>query len=331
MSLFSVLQQFRWPRNMVYRVGEVLHLCAIYFGIAALMILWSMWLVPSTREQTEQIYTTVLQTLQPAGWSLHQGLIAGAKDPTAVRPTPEQIMGDERAAAARPSALTDEQQPTGPLHGGLGADPLTATEQASAADAAHAAGADEAIASGQAKQAGPTLSAYAEFAQSLEVAASPVHLAGVSSTQYEALQSYIARKYHVAYTAVGALIDIAYHEAAERELDPLLVLAVIAIESSYNPFAESGVGAQGLMQIMTKVHQEKFAPFAEGTLAVFSPDANIQIGAQILSDCLKRRGSIPGALACYVGATGPSDGGYGKRVLAERSRIALASGIAVQE
>src|SRR5690625_5868077 len=168
MSLFSVLQQFRWPRNMVYRVGEVLHLCAIYFGIAALMILWSLWFVPSTREQTGQIYTTVLQTLQPAGWSLHQGLIAGAKDPTAVRPPPEEIVGDERAAAARPSALTDEQQPTGPQHSGLGADPLTATEQASAADAAHAAGADEAIASGQAKQAGPTLSAYAEFAQSLE-------------------------------------------------------------------------------------------------------------------------------------------------------------------
>src|SRR5690625_7161628 len=107
--------------------------------------------------------------------------------------------------------------------------------------------------------------------------------------------------------------------AAKRQLDPLLILAVIAIESSYNPFAESGVGAQGLMQVMTKVHQEKFDPFVEGTLAVFSPDANIQVGTQILADCLKRRGSIRGALACYVGATGPSDGGYGGRVLGEAS------------
>lgn len=283
MLLNHTLRNFRWLQQLRYRLAEIGHLCAIYFGIAALMLLLSMWLVPSTREQTQQIYASVVDTLRPAGWSRQQ---------------PLSTAGDQRAQAGESAAAEVFEVQT------AGTTP---------ADGA------------------PVQSAYVDFAQSLEHAAEQVRLAGLSETQYQALQSYIARKYNVAHLAVGALIDIAYQMAAKRQLDPLLILAVIAIESSYNPFAESGVGAQGLMQVMTKVHQEKFAPFMEGTLAVFSPDANIQVGTQILSDCLQRRGSLEGALACYVGATGPGDGGYGKRVFAERSRISLASGIPIQE
>ena len=61
-----------------------------------------------------------------------------------------------------------------------------------------------------------------------------------------------------------------------------------------------------------------------------NPIANIWVGTRILDDCIDRRGSIEGGLACYVGATGPGDGGYGAKVLAERRRIALASGIPVR-
>lgn len=296
MLLLSVFRESHWPQRIVHRLGEVLHLCAIYFGIGALVTLLSLWLVPSTREQTEQIYASVVDTLSPAGWSLHRALVHGGDAGTGAI---SRLEGSDRLGA-------------GDRHGALYWPPIDADGSGAVLK--------------RQKQ-----SAYIGFAQSLEKVTEPIHLAGVSQAQYEALQSYIARKYRVAYTAVGAVIDIAYREALAKNLDPLLVLAIIAIESSYNPFAESGVGAQGLMQVMTKVHQEKFDPYVEGTLAVFSPDANIQIGTQILADCLKRRGSINGALACYVGATGPSDGGYGKRVLSERSRIALASGIPTKD
>ncbi|MGP1614857.1 MAG: lytic transglycosylase domain-containing protein, partial [Pollutimonas bauzanensis] len=126
-----------------------------------------------------------------------------------------------------------------------------------------------------------------------------------------------------------ALINTAFLVGNETKLDPQLLLAVIAIESRYNPYAESHVGAQGLMQVMTKVHKEKFDAFNEGSIAALNPIANIRVGSQILRDCIKRRGSEEGGLACYVGATGPSDGGYGAKVLAERRRIALASGIPI--
>jgi len=152
---------------------------------------------------------------------------------------------------------------------------------------------------------------------------------GASVGQIEALRSYISRKYKVAYDATGVLVNTAYRVGHELELDPLLLLAVIAIESRYNPFAESTVGAQGLMQVMTSVHQDKFQAFGGGDGAALNPVANIRVGAQILRDCIKRRGSLTGGLACYVGATGPGDGGYGAKVMAERRRLALAAGVAL--
>jgi len=153
---------------------------------------------------------------------------------------------------------------------------------------------------------------------------------GVSSQQLLALRNTIARRYRVGHDVVGAIIPIAYRAAEERELDPLLVLAVIAIESRYNPFAESHVGARGLMQIMARVHREKFSDFEGGTDAIYHPEVNIKVGTQILHDCIRRRGTVKAGLACYVGALGSSDGGYSARVLAERQRISRVSGIKVQ-
>ena len=154
---------------------------------------------------------------------------------------------------------------------------------------------------------------------------------GTSGAQVEALRSYISRKYKVAYDATGVLVNTAYRVGREQRIDPLLLLAVIAIESRYNPFAESAVGAQGLMQVMTRVHQDKFDALADsgrkGT--ALDPVANIHVGTTILRDCIDRRGSVSAGLACYVGASGLDDNGYGAKVQAERRRLALASGIAL--
>jgi len=154
---------------------------------------------------------------------------------------------------------------------------------------------------------------------------------GTSGPQIDALRNYISRKYKVAYDATGVLVNTSYRVGREQHLDPLLLLAVIAIESRYNPFAESAVGAQGLMQVMTRVHQDKFDALAEAGHkgSALDPVANIYVGTRILRDCIDRRGSVAGGLACYVGASGLDDNGYGAKVQAERRRLALASGIAL--
>jgi hypothetical protein len=81
------------------------------------------------------------------------------------------------------------------------------------------------------------------------------------------------------------------------------------------------------MQVMTRVHRDKFE--ALGNDDSLDPMANIQVGTTILRDCIARRGSVDAGLGCYVGATGPNDGGYAAKVQAERRRLALASGIAL--
>ena len=142
----------------------------------------------------------------------------------------------------------------------------------------------------------------------------------VSDREQNLVANFIARRYHVAQEPVGELVKAAFDTGREVGLDPLLLLSVMAIESGFNPYAESGVGAQGLMQVMSKVHSDKFQYFG-GSHAALEPLANIKVGALVLKDCIARGGSVAGGLKFYVGSTAQDDGGYGAKVLAERSRL----------
>lgn len=142
----------------------------------------------------------------------------------------------------------------------------------------------------------------------------------VSLHEQNLVANYIARRYHVAQEPVSDLVRAAFDTGREVGLDPLLLLSVMAIESGFNPYAESGVGAQGLMQVMSKVHSDKFDYFG-GEHAALEPLANIKVGALVLKDCIARGGSVAGGLKFYVGSTAQDDGGYGAKVLAERSRF----------
>lgn len=142
----------------------------------------------------------------------------------------------------------------------------------------------------------------------------------VSTREQDLVSSYLARRYRVAQEPVGELVKAAFDTGREVGLDPLLLLSVMAIESGFNPYAESGVGAQGLMQVMSKVHSDKFQYFG-GQRAALEPVANIKVGALVLKDCIARGGSLPGGLRLYVGSTSPDDGGYGAKVMAERGRL----------
>lgn len=141
-----------------------------------------------------------------------------------------------------------------------------------------------------------------------------------------AVAYWLSKKYRVAPEPLAALVTEAYEIGSRTKLDPTLILAIIAVESSFNPFAQSAVGAQGLMQVMTRVHTDKYEGFG-GQLAAFDPVANLRVGVKVLQECIARAGSLEGGLRYYVGAANlPDDGGYVAKVLAEHFRLRQVAG-----
>jgi soluble lytic murein transglycosylase-like protein len=134
---------------------------------------------------------------------------------------------------------------------------------------------------------------------------------------------YLAQRYHVALEPVSRLVQEAWTVGALVNLDPTLILSVMAVESSFNPFAQSPVGAQGLMQVMTKVHDDKYEAFG-GSHAAFDPVTNLRVGVQVLKECIARNGGLEAGLRAYVGAANSGeDGGYAAKVLAHQSLLRL--------
>ena len=167
--------------------------------------------------------------------------------------------------------------------------------------------------------------AVAELAPEPSERALAVHLKDLSREQ-ATVARWLSKKYSVAPGPIGLLVAEAYKSGARTKLDPTLILAVMAIESSFNPFAQSPVGAQGLMQVMTRIHTDKYERVG-GHLAAFDPVTNLRVGVKVLQDCIARAGSIEGGLRYYVGAANlPSDGGYAAKVLAEHFRLRQVAG-----
>jgi soluble lytic murein transglycosylase-like protein len=145
------------------------------------------------------------------------------------------------------------------------------------------------------------------------------------SRQQAAVALWISRRYRVAPEPISRLVQEAWHVGERAGLDPTLILAIMAVESSFNPFAQSSVGAQGLMQVMTKIHDDKYEAFG-GTHAAFDPISNLRVGVQVLKECIARAGSLQDGLRYYVGAALlDSDGGYASRVLSEQGYLRLVA------
>jgi Transglycosylase SLT domain len=148
---------------------------------------------------------------------------------------------------------------------------------------------------------------------------------GALPRQQAAVASWLARRYKVAPEPVSRIVQEAWQLGQRAKLDPTLILAVMAVESSFNPFAQSHVGAQGLMQVMTRLHDDKYERFG-GNHAAFDPLTNLRVGVQVLKDCIAQAGSVEGGLKFYVGAANlPDDGGYAAKVLGEQSHLKLVA------
>ncbi|HTH59617.1 MAG TPA: transglycosylase SLT domain-containing protein [Paraburkholderia sp.] len=279
------------------------HLFSIVGGCAVLLAL-AIWLLPTWRGTlaarvmpfvsaavqagpARLLQGNPLPSVAPPGGKLADDTFADSENANGVTPT----------AALADAATTDTTSSTMPMV--VGVAPLN----------------------GLAPQSLPSVSVLARMIPSERITPDARDDRVLVSAREQALvATYIARRYHVAQEPVGDLVRAAFDTGREVGLDPLLLLAVMAIESGFNPYAESGVGAQGLMQVMAKVHSDKLQYFG-GQSAALDPLANIKVGALVLKDCIARGGSLPGGLRLYNGSTASGDGGYGAKVMAERARL----------
>ena len=163
-----------------------------------------------------------------------------------------------------------------------------------------------------------------DLAQLISQTAPPAKLEvseGPHARKYRAVGDYLARRYRVSSEMTTNVVAKAHAIGAELKLDPLLILAVISVESRFNPLAESIMGAKGLMQVIPRYHTDKFEPLG-GEKVAFDPQANIVVGAKILKEYLRRTGDLADALQLYVGASSEeSENGYSGKVMAERDRL----------
>jgi soluble lytic murein transglycosylase-like protein len=136
-----------------------------------------------------------------------------------------------------------------------------------------------------------------------------------------AVADFFEKKYKLDRAKIEEYVSKTILIAREVNIDPVLLLAVISVESNFNPNTKSHAGAEGLMQVMTSVHKDKYAIFG-GTSEAVKPEVNIRVGAYILKYLIATAGSLRNGLKYYVGAANaPDDGGYADKVMAERNRL----------
>ncbi|MDB5799759.1 MAG: transglycosylase [Rhodocyclales bacterium] len=143
---------------------------------------------------------------------------------------------------------------------------------------------------------------------------------GKLSAEYARLVQYIAKRHKVSATGLEQLVRTAIHEGRVTKVDPVLILAVTSIESGFNPLAESVFGAQGLMQIIPRFHQDKIDT-SRGAVALLDASENIRVGARILREYMRNNGELGAALQQYGGVSDAADMSYSSKVMNEVARF----------
>ena len=149
----------------------------------------------------------------------------------------------------------------------------------------------------------------------------------VRSKRSRKLVAHIQDRFKVSAAKAAAIVAEADRQAARHGLDTEVILAVIAIESTFKERAVSRFGARGLMQIMPKYHPEKIRRIG-GVHALFEPRKNIATGSQILGDYLQlSRGNIRHALLRYNGSLKNPRSRYADKVLRMSNEFRRVAGL----
>ena len=158
-----------------------------------------------------------------------------------------------------------------------------------------------------------------------EAAEAPVEEPVVSlNPRMRGALDYVSKRYRVSTEALLPIFATAEVAGRELRLDPLLIIAVIGVESGFNPFSQSVVGAQGLMQVMPRFHMDKLPEEADRS-AFLDPVTNVQVGAKVLKESIRRNGGVTSGLQQFAGASNDPDRRYASKVMAEKQRLEQAA------
>ncbi|MDP3440358.1 MAG: transglycosylase SLT domain-containing protein [Azonexus sp.] len=158
-----------------------------------------------------------------------------------------------------------------------------------------------------------------------DVAETPVDpLLETLSPRMQGALNYVSRRYRVSTDALEPIFATAQTVGRELRLDPLLIVAVIGVESGFNPFSQSVFGAQGLMQVVPRFHLDKLPDEADHQSAFLDPVTNVQVGARVLQESIRRHGGLENGLQQFGGAMKDPERRYSTKVLAEKQRLEQA-------
>lgn len=141
------------------------------------------------------------------------------------------------------------------------------------------------------------------------------------SSDQVAVTRWLSSKYKVSPEPLAALVAEAWALGERSQIAPTLILAVMAIESRFNPFASGSQGGLGLMQIEPEAHTGALSSFG-GRLAAFDPLTNLRVGTRLLQALIHETSTLEDALRQYSRASGQGHNDqYVDRVLAEQKLL----------
>lgn len=118
------------------------------------------------------------------------------------------------------------------------------------------------------------------------------------------------------------IINATFAEAEEHKIEPMVMLSVIAVESRYQQFAKSHMGAVGLVQVIPKYHRTKISALRDFNLDLWSIEGNIKVGTKILKEYIDLAdGNVQRALQMYNGSSRDRSLSYSKKVYNQLAKL----------
>lgn len=132
------------------------------------------------------------------------------------------------------------------------------------------------------------------------------------------LANYISDQYEVPLENAEKIVYSVFVEANKKNLEPILVLSMIGVESTFKQYTKSSAGAVGYMQVMPKVHRVKIGELRKSNTDVWAAKGNIMVGTQILREYIDLAGgNLRKALQMYNGSARDISYKYSKKIMSK--------------